>query len=433
MIENHFTAYSVLTAMTGAVFGGLFMTFLFVRADKKKSKLMGTLSDFANRRSSEYGEPAAEFRHDSWSRLVSSVEGMADTLKRRILALENEKSTTAAILENMSEGVIALDAHRRILAVNPAAMRTLGLFRVETVTGRPFIEVVRDPKMDAWIAEAIRTKSSMISEFELFHAVETVIRASISGFGKAVHGVSAVLVFHDVTELRRLENVRRDFVANVSHELKTPLTSIRGFIETLAGGAYKKPDEAKPFLDMMGEDVERLSRLIEDLLDLARIESQKVPLNRKALHLEEQIEKALVGFKARLAEKRIRVHEDFPSEALPPVLADSERLHQIVSNLLDNAIKFSHAGGEITIRAFRQGTDVLCSVEDTGIGIPEEAVPRVFERFFRVDKARSTGASGTGLGLSIVKHLVESHGGRVECRSTPGEGSIFSFTLPTVL
>jgi two-component system phosphate regulon sensor histidine kinase PhoR len=240
------------------------------------------------------------------------------------------------------------------------------------------------------------------------------------------HGL--VLVFHDITELRRVEQVRKDFVANVSHELRTPLTAIKGYIEALEDGAFEDREQRDRFLETIRKQTDRLNLIITDLLLLAKIESGQVPIKQEPVALAGLIDRTIGLLKRLIEQKQHRVVMKIPA-ALPPILGDEERLGQVFSNLLDNAIKYTPEEGTITLKATANDTFVEVVVEDTGIGIPPQDLPRIFERFYRVDKARSRELGGTGLGLSIVKHLVEGHGGTVWAESR-GKGTRFVVRLP---
>jgi len=239
----------------------------------------------------------------------------------------------------------------------------------------------------------------------------------------------AILVFHDITELRRLEKIRQDFVANVSHELRTPISSIKGYAETLLDGALKDKINAKEFISIIYQDANRLASLINDLLDLSKIESGKLKMSFTALDTVSLITKGVMVIANQAKTKSITVKIDLPKD-LPKIRADETRFIQIMVNLLDNAIKYSSEGATATISAKLADDALQIDISDTGIGISEEDLPRIFERFYRVDKARSRELGGTGLGLSIVKHIVSAHSGQVWVKSEPGHGSTFSFTIP---
>ncbi len=359
--------------------------------------------------------------------LVRVMNKMASSLKVRVAEAEAEKAKFSAILVNMEEGVIAVSRAKEVLMINPKAERIF--HAASRLPGKSLIEVVRDEKIDEMMDQALSAQASFSEEIELSGPERKWLKVNVIGLPQG-EGVCGILVFYDVSTIRKLENMRREFVANVSHELKTPLTSLHGFIETLLDGAYRNPERSEAFLKMMREDAGRLGRLIDELLELSKIESNQVNLSMESLSIEEEVNKALAVFEKPLSEKKINLEHRISKPGLPLVLADRDRLRQILLNLLDNAIKFNREGGRIILKADLAGEHMKISIEDTGIGIPESSIPRVFERFYRVDKARSKEMGGTGLGLSIVKHLVELHGGRVHCESQTGKGSTFSFTLP---
>ncbi|MBI1977697.1 MAG: PAS domain-containing protein [Candidatus Omnitrophica bacterium] len=359
--------------------------------------------------------------------LSGTIHEMTSTLKTQVAELAEEQAKISAILEQMAEGVIAVDSRKRILLMNRSAESIFDVSRQKSL-GRSILEIVRNPKVDQIIDRAILKKEAVAEEIEVFHPDRKVLKANAVGAQTQDSQVAGILVLSDITDLRKLERLRQEFVANVSHELKTPLTSIKGFIETLLGGALESPGKARSFLKMMEEDTERLTRLIGDLFELSKVEAKEITLKLEELDLKSEVEKVLLGFSALTQEKKIAVENNLDCR----VAADRDRLKQILINLIENAIKFNKVGGKIIFRSRPVSTGIEISIEDTGIGIPEGMIPRIFERFFRVDQARFRELGGTGLGLSIVKHLVESHGGRVRCESKPNVGSKFFFTLPVL-
>jgi len=370
----------------------------------------------------------------SWSRdevgtLGGVLNRMRDRLREKIAESEAGRKEIEAILEGMAEGVVAFDLEGRVLFANRAAGRFLG-FEPDSVPGKPFLEVCRLPELHAFsravIAEG-REIHKELSGFTPGEQVWEVVGVPLPGGGGEPRG--GLMVLHDVTETKRLERLRQDFVANVSHEMKTPLTAIRGFAETLLEGALEDQANNRSFVERIKAQAERLEGLIDDTLSLARIERGEVALAVENVDWPALVKKAEETFRTSAAGQTLALETKVEPD-LPGIQGDSKLLEQAVGNLLDNAIKYNRPGGKVALsvtRAGEKGVRVL--VEDTGIGIPGEDLPRVFERFYRVDKARSRELGGTGLGLSIVKHIVERHGGRVGCESEAGKGSRFWFEV----
>lgn len=368
--------------------------------------------------------------HDEIQRLGDSLNKMAAALKGRGGEFEAEKVKLSAILNSMDEGVIAVDALCQVMFVNPSAAKIFDTSR-EAAAGKSLVALTRKPQLDELMHKAVSSGSSLEQEIEILQpAGARFLHAYAVGFSRAAGGVAGILVLSDMTRVRKLENLRREFVANVSHELKTPLTSIRGFIETLLGGALEDPKTCERFLRLMEDDARRLERLIQDLLEISRLEDKQISLKLQSLDLAEEAAYALERLQLQLKDKGLQAENLLAGAGLPRVSADRDRIRQVFLNLLDNAIKFNRPGGSIQIEGSFEGGRVRVSVTDSGVGIPEHARQRVFERFYRVDKARSREVGGTGLGLSIVKHIVEVHGGQVGCESEFGEGAVFFFSLP---
>ncbi|MBI3999352.1 MAG: HAMP domain-containing protein [Candidatus Omnitrophica bacterium] len=399
------------------------LTFLSKQSRGKRIKL---LTQAANRfTKGDLAETITLEFKDEFKELADAMNQMAFAIKERIADIQGEQTKTSTILENMLEGVIAVDSNKKVLLTNPSADFIFNL-KKGLSTGKNVLEVVRNPKIDQILDQAIKKQTMVTEEIEVHLPERKILRANAVGIPKRESNLSGILVFYNITEIKKLERLRQDFVANVSHELKTPLTSIKGFIETLSAEALAIPDRAKGFLKMMEGDAERLTRLIGDLLELSKIESKEAKLKLEPINLKEEIDKVLATFESRIREKGITVKNQVNFQ----VQADRDRLKQILINLIENAIKFNQSDGQIIFQSEPLGDQIKISVEDTGIGIPGEMTSRIFERFFRVDKARSRELGGTGLGLSIVKHLVEAHGGAVWCESEVDGGSKFFFTLP---
>ncbi|MFO7900683.1 MAG: ATP-binding protein, partial [Planctomycetota bacterium] len=362
--------------------------------------------------------------------LGETLNAMAADLDRRIQAIVRQRNEQEAILASMSEGVLAIDVDEQIISMNRTAGRMLGV-EVEQARGRTIQEVIRNPELQKFVANALRSPDPTRGDVAVRDGQEKLLEtysASLRGPDDGAIGV--VIVMNDVTRVRRLENLRRDFVANVSHELKTPITSIKGFVETLVDGAVDDREEAERFLRIVAGHADRLTAIIDDLLLLSRIEQdeQEPGIGRETWPLADILASAVRACEQRAAEKGTPVTLDCPDDLTAEV--NAQLFEQAVTNLIDNAIKYSEPGSAIEVTGSAADGEVAVSVRDHGCGIEAKHLPRVFERFYRVDKARSRSLGGTGLGLAIVKHIVRAHQGRVTVDSTPGEGSAFTIFLP---
>lgn len=340
-----------------------------------------------------------------------------------------ERLQAEAILESLAEGVVAVDGEGDFVAINPAARALLGV-GAQPLIGSSLFERLRQRDLHELVREVMHTGRLTLRDIPLFAPRERILRAQgVPCSAPGPGGARVVLLLQDVTELHRYDRLRREFVANVSHELKSPLTSIRSLTETLLDGGIEDPSCNIRFVTLIEEDSVRLTHLIDDLLILSQVESRAIPLRLSAVDLNQVMTNLLAPREVLVAEKQLRIVRQVDPDLL--VRADPDRLRQVLDNLLDNAIKYSPKGGRIEILAYAvENHRVQVRVHDQGPGIPAEARGRVFERFFRVDKTRSRELGGTGLGLSIVKHIVESHGGRTWVEGLEGEGSQFCFTLP---
>ncbi|HOW87836.1 MAG TPA: ATP-binding protein [Candidatus Omnitrophota bacterium] len=365
---------------------------------------------------------------DELKMLADTMNKMASSLKTRIDDLENEKGKVATILTHMNEGVIAIGPRKQFVMANPTAERFFG-FETKTVGGKGLIEVTRHPQLERIVDRAFEARKNLSEEIQIPGNIKKTFRVNVLMLPPQIREIGCILVFHDMTEIRRLENIRKEFVANVSHELRTPLTSIRGFIETLLGGALKEPATSEHFLRIMEEETKRLGRLVEDILTLGEIEQRATLLRKEKIDLALELSTVLERFKPRIQEKRIAVENRILGKSFV-VSGDRDKVQQVLVNLIDNAIKFNKEEGKIVLSADQRAEGLAITVEDTGIGIPQGSIERIFERFFRVDKARSKELGGTGLGLAIVKHIMEAHGGHAVCSSTLGKGSRFTVFFP---
>jgi two-component system phosphate regulon sensor histidine kinase PhoR len=380
-------------------------------------------------------EPA-EGPRDELSDLADSLNQTAAHLESEIRLLSSERNRASAILRSMVEGVAVVDARERLVFCNRAFSEVLNL-QSATSEGIPLIEVVRNSDLLGLIRRALQGEEGLQSDIAMgivapqnFSVTAAPVKALESDrSGPADKPSGAVVVLHDVTELRRLERVRQDFVANVSHEFKTPLTAIQGFAETLLAGALDDPKNNRRFLEIIREHAARLARVTDDLLKLARIEAGKLELEFFPVGLHELIESCTETTLLKASRKKISFQVEVP-DGLPRVRGDASLLHDVLQNLLDNAIQYTPAGGRIKLEASLGVNDATVTIADSGIGIPLADQERIFERFYRVDAARSREAGGTGLGLSIAKHIVEAHGGRLWVESAVGRGSKFSFSIP---
>jgi two-component system phosphate regulon sensor histidine kinase PhoR len=369
--------------------------------------------------------------------LATTFNQMASQLEAKIHEVTEERSQLLAMLTSMVEGIMVLDRRGRVLQINPALERMFTM-RATEARGLPHWEVIQHHELNQFAQQVLEGRQNRSGEITVVPSGRTLkVEASVAD-AERENEACAVLVFHDITELRRLENVRRDFVANVSHELRTPLTSIKGYVEALLDGAKDNPEEATRFLDIILTQTDRLNLILEDLLQLSQIESGQVLFKRDPVRLSAVVDRTIALLKPLADKKGHALTVQLPAD-LPPALGDEERLVQVMTNLVDNAIKYTPERGSILIAARHvaarpgEGPDndaVELSVTDIGLGIPEADRPRVFERFYRVDKARSRELGGTGLGLAIVRHIVERHEGRVWVEGNHPTGSRFVVRLP---
>jgi two-component system phosphate regulon sensor histidine kinase PhoR len=367
-------------------------------------------------------------------RLGRLLDGVAPQLEERIARLEQDRQQLRAVLSGMAEGVIAIDARRRLLFANASADQLFGLDA--TAVGRLLPELIRSPQVQGAVEATLASAHPYLGEVVLAsREVSLRVHARVLAVrGTPLPGSpppGAVLVFHDVTELRRLERMRQDFVANVSHELKTPLASIKAYAETLLDWALHDENVNTRFLRRIEEQADRLNQLILDLLSLARIESGQEVFEHKPLALAPVLASCIESHRGRAEARSLSLGLELGAlddETL--ITADEEAIRQILDNLIDNAIKYTPDGGSVEVTCRLDDEVVSVEVADTGIGIPRDDLPRVFERFYRVDKARSRELGGTGLGLSIVKHLVQSLGGQITVDSRIGAGTQFTVQLP---
>ena len=359
---------------------------------------------------------------------LESIFARQQELDRQIAGRE---SGTQTILSAMQDGLLVVDRRRRITLMNRTFQKLFELR--DPAVGVPLLDEVRHATLDWLIAETLRTGEAMRSELNLADSrthSERHIEVSAVPIKKAADETTgAVVICHDITELKRLDQIRSDFVANVSHELRTPLSILRGYIEMLLDNPKTSREELARVLAIMERHSKRLGRLVDDLLSLARLESSNASLELSAVRIEDLFNNVIRDWKEKLTAKNLKVIVDLPPDA-PTFRGDETRLQEVLYNLLENAVKYSRENGQIHLRAAKRGSELVLSVTDNGLGISKDDLPRIFERFYRADKARSRELGGTGLGLAIVKHIAQLHGGRVEAESELGKGTTIRVVLP---
>jgi two-component system phosphate regulon sensor histidine kinase PhoR len=366
----------------------------------------------------------AEEGDDLFTPLASMLNGAAAAMQRSIEVLTHERAQLEALLNASSDAIVAVDTEGRIVYLNDAARHLFAQAGVNAV-GHAFIEVVRDHDLNQLVIDAARSRQRSV-RVVAYGQAQRWLQATAVPIEHA--GLWAALaVFHDLTEVRRLDSVRRDFISNVSHELRTPLAGIRAASETLQEGALEEPAAAHEFLGHIQRETDRMTQLVEELLELSRIESGAAPMHFTQLDASVLITDTVRRFGQQAERASLALEAEVPVQPLP-IIGDAERLERALGNLVANAIKFTPAGGRVKVSARESGPDVAISVSDTGVGIEPQQKARVFERFYKADRGRGSG--GTGLGLAIVKHIVLAHEGTVSVDSLPGRGSTFTMRLP---
>lgn len=363
--------------------------------------------------------------------LAETMNGMADQIDRRIRTITSQRNELEAVLSGMAEAVIAVDSEERVINCNHAAESLFGI-SLGAARDRTIQETIRNSHLQLFIKRVLEGRAPLSEDTVIHFPPERYLQASGSLLlDSDDHAIGAIIVLNDITRLKNLENIRRDFVANVSHELKTPITSIKGFVETLRDGAADDPATARRFLDIILRHTDRLNAIIGDLLSLSRLEqeteSERIPV--ETVRAADLLRDVLLVCDRKARDKDITITADGPEDI--SLRGNPALLEQAVVNLVDNAIKYSDPGSTVLLNIGRTEREVSVRVTDHGIGIPEKHLPRIFERFYRVDRARSREMGGTGLGLAIVKHIVQAHEGRITVSSAPGKGSTFTLHLPS--
>ncbi len=367
--------------------------------------------------------------HSELFDLEQGINATALRLRDRLIELGEEKARLEAILANMAEGVLLMDAQKRILMVNPAAEAMFGR-PAEDVIGRDHLEITHHFDLDQRLDRVLSSGEPELLEIKRARPEEQILECRLAPAGAGLKEQRGLLlVLRDITRPRRLEQMRTEFVSNVTHELRTPLTSIGGFAETLLEGALDDPDTARHFVGIIKKESEHLSRLIEDILDLSRIESGKWKMQKAPVDLGALTQETSGRLRSKAENLGVHLEVIVPAD-IPTIPGDPHRLAQVLINLIDNALKYTPAGGKVTVSAEDEPQHVKLVISDTGTGMPKADLPRIFERFYRVDKARTRSTGGTGLGLSIVKHIVDAHGGTISVVSDVGQGATFTITIP---
>jgi two-component system phosphate regulon sensor histidine kinase PhoR len=399
-----------------------------VAVSRKFSDRIERLTAFSQRvAEGDFRAQASDGTGDALDVLSDSLNQTATRLDKTIRTLTEERNLSSAILGSMVEGVLVVNAAERVVFANRSFAEILGM-GVPPQTGSGLVECVRQTELIEAVHKVLGGEPRVEAEIVTGTLRQHYFAATVASV-RTTGTDGAVLVLHDITDLRKLERVRRDFVANVSHEFRTPLTAIQGFAETLLAGAMDDPQNRGRFLEIIVEHSRRLARLTEDLLMLSKMDADRLDFETRRIPVGPFIESCMETALPRARDKDLRLSVNQPTK-IPDIAGDRRRLTEVLQNLLDNAIQYTPAGGQIMVSAEVSGSEVVFTVLDTGIGIPQAEQPRIFERFYRVDVARSREVGGTGLGLAISKHLVEGHGGRIWVESEIGQGAQFHFSVP---
>jgi two-component system phosphate regulon sensor histidine kinase PhoR len=400
----------------------LMVLILSIKAGSRFNRaLTGAMGKIA---AGQLGDRLPVSSNDEPSRLAQAFNEMSVNLNWMVARLAEDRSRLQTILSTMTDGVVMTDETGNVVRANPAAERFFG-FKHEECLGCSLIQLVRDHEVDDLLKQCIATEKQQSLQFESRQAKQFFRVVATPIIAQKLTGV--LLLFQDLTEMHNLQLVRREFIANISHELKTPLASIKAIVETLQDGAIEDKEVARDFLSKIDNEVNSMIEMVNDLLELSRIEMGKAELKLEQVNLNALVRETILRL-APLAERKQILVTSEPALGLPPVTADKYMVGEVVTNILQNAIKFTPPGGRVRVFSRLEGDNAAVSISDTGIGIGPEDMPHIFERFYKADKARHS--EGSGLGLSIARHIIQVHGGRIWVESELGKGSIFSFTLP---
>ncbi|WP_054023745.1 two-component system histidine kinase PnpS [Bacillus sp. FJAT-28004] len=423
--------------LTMMLFLGLLVLFLFAafisyRLALGLTRPLEQITKVAKRiKNMDYLARVKVTKQDEIGELGNAINAMADSLQIQMTRIQQNENQLESVLDNMINGIVMIDLNGKIVLMNRRAEEVLG-FSARELVGRHYAEAKQQYELSKMIQEGLKNKQHLREEITFYFPEERLLELNLVPIHPEGNDFSGVLlVLQDVSAIRRLERMRSEFVANVSHELKTPITAVKGFAETLLGGAVNDEETARSFLQIIFDESDRLNRLIGDILELSKIESRRVPLIFSPVEVDTFVHKSIKLMESEAARKSIELSMNIEPGLY--VEADEDRLRQIIMNLLSNGINYTPEGGRVSLKVEGIGDDhIRIQISDSGIGIPKKDLPRIFERFYRVDKARSRSSGGTGLGLSIVKHLIELHKGTITVTSDVGVGSTFTIELPVL-
>ncbi|MEA1959024.1 MAG: ATP-binding protein [Chloroflexota bacterium] len=418
-------AHHILTTIVWvSVFAGIITILLALQLSRVVTEPVHKLTGMARRISEGHLDQEIQTAsRNEIGELSTAFNLMAAKIKEIISIITTDRDRMSVILSQMSDGIVLVDVESKISLVNNAAKNIFDISDEEAI-GHAFVEAVRDYEIDELVRRCLQTKKRLARMVETSRPPKIIMAIATPLEGQE----SCLVLFQDLTEMKRLETIRRDFVSNISHELRLPTASVKALAETLRDGAMDDPEVARDFLNKINDEVDRLAQLVQELGELSRIESGQAPILKSRLDLIELIRHTERRFKPQADRAGIALSVDIPSD-IPQVNADRDRIEQVLVNLLLNAVKFTPPGGNIAISASSSDDGLTVSVTNSGVGIPIDDLPRIFERFYKADKARG---GGTGLGLSIAKHIVEAHGGEIWAESVEGKGATFTFTLPSL-
>lgn len=430
-LENIENAVRQLRAtMTFVLLVALLLTAMIgMRIAKGIAKPIEEMIDVSERlKDKDYGARVRMQPKGELGQLATAINVLASSLKKQVEKIQENEQQLSGVLRNMTSGVLLVDKDGKILLVNRAIGKMLGL-SAETFTGKLHVEVIKNAGLSRLIDQCLKEQAEIRDEIQIFFPDERILDAHLApyvGENGQLKGMMAVL--HDITDIRRLEKMRSEFIANVSHELKTPITSVKGFTETLLDGAMEDEEALHHFLTIIHKESDRLHRLINDILHLSKIEQDMVPLELEPVNISEIVKHVADTVRKDVEKKGLELI--IPDNREIWIEGQKDRIQQVVLNLVSNAVSYTPKGGKIWVSVVEGDNELEISVKDTGIGISKKDLPRLFERFYRVDKGRSRNSGGTGLGLAIVKHLVESHHGEIKVESEEGKGTTFTVILP---